>query len=81
MRIFVLFWFQSYYFDRDDVALPGFAKFFKHSSDEERDHAEKLMKLQNTRGGRIMLQDVKVRACTTNFFHPLDEKQLFIPWH
>jgi len=50
---------MSFYFDRDDVALKGFAKFFKESSDEEREHAEKLMKLQNTRGGRIVLQDIK----------------------
>lgn len=50
---------MSYYFDRDDVALKGFAKFFKKSSDEERDHAEKLMKFQNQRGGRIVLQDIK----------------------
>lgn len=50
---------MSYYFDRDDVALKGFAKFFKESSDEEREHGEKLMKLQNTRGGRIVLQDIK----------------------
>jgi len=50
---------MSYYFDRDDVALKGFAKFFKKSSDEERDQAEKLMKFQNQRGGRIVLQDIK----------------------
>ena len=31
---------MAYYFDRDDVALPGFMKFFKKSSDEERHHAE-----------------------------------------
>ncbi len=59
-KITLCFVFQAFYFDRDDVALPGFHKFFKHSSDEEREHAEKLMKLQNTRGGRIVLQDVKV---------------------
>jgi len=50
---------MSFYFDRDDVALPGFAKFFKSSSDEEREHAEKLMKYQNKRGGRIVLHDIK----------------------
>uniref|UniRef100_A0A8C1EPS7 Ferritin n=1 Tax=Cyprinus carpio carpio TaxID=630221 RepID=A0A8C1EPS7_CYPCA len=38
---------MSYYFDRDD------------QSHEEREHAEKLMKFQNQRGGRIFLQDVK----------------------
>ncbi|MBA0651157.1 hypothetical protein Goklo_018520, partial [Gossypium klotzschianum] len=34
------------YFDRDNVALKGFAKFFKESSEEEREHAEKLMEYQ-----------------------------------
>ncbi|KAG1661546.1 Soma ferritin [Nymphon striatum] len=53
---------MSYYFDRDDVALQGFAKYFKKASDEEREHAEKFMKYQNKRGGRIALQDVKKPA-------------------
>ena len=48
------------YFDRDDVALKGFHKMFKESSDEEREHAEKLMKYQNKRGGRIVLQPIQV---------------------
>ncbi|KAG6470458.1 hypothetical protein ZIOFF_071531 [Zingiber officinale] len=43
------------YFDRDNVALKGLAKFFKESSDEERDHAEKFIKYQNKRGGRAKL--------------------------
>ncbi|THU56820.1 hypothetical protein C4D60_Mb11t21230 [Musa balbisiana] len=46
------------YFDRDNVALKGFAKFFKESSQEERDHAEKLMEYQNKRGGRVKLQSI-----------------------
>jgi ferritin heavy chain len=50
---------MSFYFDRDDVALKGFAKFFKESSDEERGHAEKLMKYQNKRGGRVVLQPIQ----------------------
>ncbi|XP_073256489.1 soma ferritin-like [Porites lutea] len=50
---------QAYHFDRDDVALPGFHKFMLKQSDEEREHARKLMKYQNERGGRIVLQDVK----------------------
>jgi ferritin heavy chain len=48
----------AFHFNRDDVALSGFEKFFKESSDEEREHAEKLMKFQNQRGGRIVLQDI-----------------------
>ncbi|KAL2340539.1 hypothetical protein Fmac_008479 [Flemingia macrophylla] len=47
------------YFDRDNIALEGFAKFFKESSEEEREHAEKLMKYQNTRGGRVVLHPIK----------------------
>ena len=37
---------QSYYFARDDVALHGYAKYFKKNSDEERDHAQKFMDYQ-----------------------------------
>ncbi|XP_041996760.1 ferritin-4, chloroplastic-like isoform X1 [Salvia splendens] len=43
------------YFDRDNVALRGLAKFFKEASIEEREHAEKLMEYQNKRGGRVKL--------------------------
>uniref|UniRef100_A0A2K6DMF2 Ferritin n=1 Tax=Macaca nemestrina TaxID=9545 RepID=A0A2K6DMF2_MACNE len=50
---------MSYYFDHDDVALKNFAKYFLHQSHEEREHAEKLMKLQNQGGGQIFLQDIK----------------------
>ncbi|KAK3009243.1 hypothetical protein RJ639_015115 [Escallonia herrerae] len=46
------------YFDRDNVALKGLAKFFKHSSEEERQHAEKLMEYQNKRGGKVKLQSM-----------------------
>ena len=51
---------QSFHFDRDDVALKGLHEFFMKQSHEEREHAEKLMAYQNMRGGRILLQDVKV---------------------
>ncbi|KAJ7950035.1 Ferritin [Quillaja saponaria] len=47
------------YFDRDNVALKGIAKFFKKSSEEEREHAEKLIKYQNTRGGKVILHSVE----------------------
>ncbi|XP_010543183.1 PREDICTED: ferritin-1, chloroplastic [Tarenaya hassleriana] len=46
------------YFDRDNVALKGLAKFFKEASDEEREHAEKLMEYQNKRGGRVKLHAI-----------------------
>ncbi|KAL6503773.1 2Fe-2S ferredoxin [Orobanche gracilis] len=46
------------YFDRDNVALKGLAKFFKESSIEEREHAEKFMEYQNKRGGKVKLQSI-----------------------
>ncbi len=50
---------MGFHYDRDDVALPGFSKYFLKQSEEEREHAEKFMKYLNKRGGRIVLQDVK----------------------
>ncbi|KAJ7961176.1 Ferritin [Quillaja saponaria] len=46
------------YFDRDNIALKGHAKFYKESSGEEREHAEKLIKYQNTRGGKVILHSI-----------------------
>jgi len=65
---------MSHYFDRDDVALPGFHKFFKKSSDEEREHAEKLMKYQNKRGGRVVFQDIQ-KPIRDEWGSPLDSLQ------
>ncbi|EFN79593.1 soma ferritin [Harpegnathos saltator] len=50
---------MAYYFDRNDVALPGFFEYFKKASDEEREHAMKLLAYQNKRGGNIFLQPIK----------------------
>ena len=43
------------------MALRGIHHYFKHRSDEEREHATQLMYYQNQRGGRIILVDIKVR--------------------
>ena len=55
------------YFDRDNVALRGLAKYFRKVSKEEREHAEGLMDFQNRRGGRVILQNVP--APLTDFNH------------
>lgn len=47
------------HFQREDVALYGFAKFFQESSDEEREHAEKFQKYLLIRGGQMTLKDIK----------------------
>merc|ERR1712168_1788472 len=57
---------MAYHFDRDDIALEGFHEYFNKESGEEREHAEKLMKYQNSRGGRIVLQDIKAPALDWN---------------
>jgi ferritin heavy chain len=49
---------MAYFFDREDVALKGFHKFFKKSSDEEREHAQKFINYQQKRGGRVVLQPI-----------------------
>lgn len=59
-QLLMKIWFKAFYFDRDDVALPGMHSYFKHASDEEREHAMKLLKYLNKRGGKIILQDIKV---------------------
>jgi len=46
------------YFDRHDVALEGHAKYFHEQSKEEGEHARKLIKYQNMRGGRVVFQDI-----------------------
>ena len=60
MELYASYVYQSMamYFDRDDVAMKGLSGYFKHNSDEEREHAEKLMTYMNKRGGRVVLRDV-----------------------
>jgi ferritin heavy chain len=61
MELYASYVYQSMasYFDRDDIALPGFSKFFAKNSEDEHKHAVKLMKYQNNRGGRVVFKDVK----------------------
>ncbi|EFB17817.1 hypothetical protein PANDA_021552, partial [Ailuropoda melanoleuca] len=54
---------MAFYFDRDDVALKNFAQFFLRQFHEEIEHAEKLMQLQNQRGGRLCVRDTKKPDC------------------
>jgi ferritin heavy chain len=47
------------FFNRDDVALAGFAKRFTEASTEEREHAQKFIDYQNMRGGRVVFQSIQ----------------------
>jgi len=48
------------FFNRDTVALPGFAKYFMDQSLEERSHATQFMEYQNKRGGKVLFRPVAV---------------------
>ncbi|XP_058403393.1 ferritin light chain-like [Diceros bicornis minor] len=47
------------YFDRDDVALEGVCHFLRELAEEKREGAERLLKMQNQRGGRALFQDLQ----------------------
>ncbi|XP_069922766.1 ferritin heavy chain-like [Oryctolagus cuniculus] len=49
---------MAFYFSSDDVALTGLADDFLRRSGTERERAEMMMRLQNQRGGRILLRPV-----------------------
>lgn len=49
---------MSAYFDRDNVALPGLAAYFRAASLEERDHATQLMDFQVCACGICMQMQV-----------------------
>ncbi|KAF2288474.1 hypothetical protein GH714_007814 [Hevea brasiliensis] len=49
---------RQFYEDECEAAINEQIKFFKESSEEEREHAEKLMKYQNIRGGRVKLHSI-----------------------
>lgn len=62
---------MAMHFDRDDINLPGFHKFFKESAEEEMKHAQKLMKYQNMRGGRVKLHHI-MTPCKDHWGSGLD---------
>jgi len=64
MELYASYVYQTmcFHFQRDDIALPGYAAFYKKASDEEREHAEKFMKYQNSRGGRLVFQAINAPA-------------------
>lgn len=50
------------YFGRSDVALPGFADYFRKAVSEEWEHANTLISYQTKRGGKVKLEDLKKLA-------------------
>jgi len=54
------------YFDRDDIALPGFQKLFIKASQEELQHANQFMAYMNKRGLAVWLWNLTV-PCEQDF--------------
>ncbi|XP_004690167.1 PREDICTED: ferritin heavy chain-like [Condylura cristata] len=50
---------MAFYFSRDDVALKYFSQYFRQQSREAKEHARKLMRLQNLRGARLRFHDIR----------------------
>jgi len=61
MELYASYVYQAmhHFYNREDVALSGIAKFFCKSSKEEREHAQKFMAYQNKRGGTIHLASIQ----------------------
>jgi len=53
---------MAFYFDRDDIAFKNVKKYFVKASEEEKEHASKLMEYQNMRGGRVKLSPIAAPA-------------------
>lgn len=49
---------MSFYLDWDNVTLERCSRYFLRQSHEKREHAQKLIMLQNPRGGLICLPDI-----------------------
>ena len=56
---------MSSYFNRSDIGLKNISTFFRKSSNEEREHAHKLMDYQNKRGGVVKFENIK--NCNLNY--------------
>ncbi|XP_016072235.1 PREDICTED: ferritin heavy chain-like [Miniopterus natalensis] len=60
LELYVSYVYQSmaFYFQHHEVALHHCAQFFQQRSLKEREQAERLMWLQNERGGRVLLGEI-----------------------
>ncbi len=57
----------SVHFSKHDIALENTANYFKHSSAEEREHADKFIGYIQERGGTVALKDVKATVIAPGY--------------
>ena len=53
--------------------MPGFSKFFRKASDEERDHSLKLIEYQNMRGGKVVFKVCQTTLNSQRFSSTLSQ--------
>lgn len=58
-HLFFLSHIQFAHYDRDDVALKGFAQYYLRMAYEELEHALKIIRYMNKRGGRAKFCEIK----------------------
>ncbi|XP_013771658.1 soma ferritin-like [Limulus polyphemus] len=64
MHASLVYMHMAAHFGSNSVGRKGFSKFFKHSSDEEREHAQKLIDYINKRSGWVTAFDIKMPGKT-----------------
>jgi ferritin len=69
----------------EEQALPGFARWFKIQSDEEREHALKFVRHVVDRGGRVMLTGMDASMMIDGLYgmavqHGDYASQVFLQW-
>ncbi|XP_076345800.1 soma ferritin-like isoform X2 [Tachypleus tridentatus] len=65
MHASLVYMHMASHFGSNAVGRKGFSKFFKHSSDEEREHAQKLIDYINKRSGWMAAFDIKMPGKTS----------------
>eukprot|EP00794_Sanderia_malayensis_P000326 gene326-958_t len=60
----------AYHFDRDDVALGNFKKYFSKLSEKKQSNAAKFLQYINDRGGKVVFKDITTPE--NNFGEPAE---------
>nr|XP_034350080.1 ferritin light chain 1-like [Arvicanthis niloticus] len=59
LRVSYIYLSLGFFFDQDDIALEGEGHFFRELAKEKHEGTNRLLKLQDARGGRAFFQDVQ----------------------
>ena len=60
----------AFHFDRDDIGMKNFYKYFHKLSDKKKENVNKFLKFMSERGGHVQFKDIPTPA--NNFQEPID---------